>query len=125
MPLKGKDSTISKKSNNKIQKTKTKPNAKHSSNNQHVSRSKSKAKATKIKLDKLNADVTEFNEVSQLLAETSAIPKDKRKDANEDNLKVLKSIKEDYVKDKEKKKKDELANEEIKKQMQLLTDIGL
>lgn len=73
-----------------------------------------------MKLDRLNADISEFNEVTQLLKETPNV-----NDAKKDNLKSLELIKEDYVKDEENKKKDQAANEEIKKQMQLLSDIGL
>lgn len=77
-----------------------------------------------MKLDKLNADITEFNEVTQLLEQTSKKEGTSTSTAK-DSVKSLKLIKEDYVKDEETKQKNQAANEEMKKQMKLLSDIGL
>ena len=73
-----------------------------------------------MKLDKLNADINEYNEVTQLLQEAKPV-----NEHDSDKLKSLKLIKEDYDKDEEMKKQNQVANEEMKKQMQLLSDIGL
>lgn len=119
-------------SNSKVQKTKSKLKSKSKltskltlkSKPKHGSSllSKSKSKSTKMKLDKLNADITEFNEVTQLLEQTS---KKEGTSTTKDSVKSLKLIKEDYVKDEETKQKNQAANEEMKKQMKLLSDIGL
>jgi len=77
-----------------------------------------------MKLDKLNADITEFNEVTQLLEQTSK-KEGTSTSTTKDSVKSLKLIKEDYVKDEETKQKNQAANEEMKKQMKLLSDIGL
>lgn len=121
-------------SNSKVQKIKSKLKSKSKltskstlkSKPKHGSSllSKSKSKSTKMKLDKLNADITEFNEVTQLLEQTSK-KEGTSTSTTKDSVKSLKLIKEDYVKDEETKQKNQAANEEMKKQMKLLSDIGL
>ncbi|CAD1808690.1 hypothetical protein FOB58_000620 [Candida parapsilosis] len=121
-------------SNSKVQKIKSKLKSKSKLTSKSTlkskpkhgssSLSKSKSKSTKMKLDKLNADITEFNEVTQLLEQTSK-KEGTSTSTTKDSVKSLKSIKEDYVKDEETKQKNQAANEEMKKQMKLLSDIGL
>ncbi|KAI5911470.1 hypothetical protein K4G61_g5173 [Candida parapsilosis] len=121
-------------SNSKVQKIKSKLKSKSKLTSKSIlkskpkhgssSLSKSKSKSTKMKLDKLNADITEFNEVTQLLEQTSK-KEGTSTSTTKDSVKSLKSIKEDYVKDEETKQKNQAANEEMKKQMKLLSDIGL
>lgn len=99
--------------NNKIGKSKKKP----TSNN--LSKSKSKSKSTKNKIDKLNRDISEINEVQTLLAATGS---DKTKTTKS---KALDSIKEDLKKDEDLKQKNTLAEKDLNKQLELLTEMGL
>lgn len=97
--------------NNKIGKSKKKP----ASNNL----SRSKSKSTKNKIDKLNRDISEINEVQTLLAATGT---DKTKTTKS---KALDSIKEDLKKDEDLKQKNTLAEKDLNKQLELLTEMGL
>ncbi|KAL6449503.1 hypothetical protein SBY92_004416 [Candida maltosa Xu316] len=83
--------------------------------------SKSKSKSTKIKIDKLNKDISEFNEVQHLLAENDG----KKSTAKPKVTKALDSIKEDLRKDEELKQKNKLAEKDLNKQLELLTEMGL
>ena len=82
------------------------------------SKLKSKSKSTKIKIDKLNNDISQFTEVQNLLAtnDNKQAPKKTR---------ALDSIKEDLQKDEELKKKNKLAENDLNKQLELLTEMGL
>ncbi|KAI5964586.1 uncharacterized protein KGF55_001655 [Candida pseudojiufengensis] len=98
---------------NKIQKS--------SSNSRSNKPQRSKSKSNKIKLDKLNSNIDEFNEITNILHNSS----DNNSSLNKENLKSLKNIKEDYDKAEEDKIKNKKANDEMNKQLDILKEVGL
>ncbi|KAK6200016.1 uncharacterized protein RJT21DRAFT_38780 [Scheffersomyces amazonensis] len=77
---------------------------------------KAQSKATKIKIDKLNANVEELNEITQLLGKSL----DKPKSALD-----VKSLKEGLKEDEKSRAQNKLVDQDLTNQLELLTGMGL
>ncbi|KAG7665437.1 uncharacterized protein J8A68_001125 [[Candida] subhashii] len=107
-----------KKIKDKVSKSTTSSSSKIKSKSK--SSQKAQSKSTKIKIQKLNSDLSEFNEITKLLGN------DDKATTNKD-VKVLdaKQINEDLQKDQENKLKNKKAENDLNKQLELLTEMGL
>lgn len=107
-----------KKIKDKVSKSTTSSSSKIKSKSK--SSQKAQSKSTKIKIQKLNSDLLEFNEITKLLGN------DDKATTNKD-VKVLdaKQINEDLQKDQENKLKNKKAENDLNKQLELLTEMGL
>lgn len=81
------------------------------------SKTKAKSKSTKHKIEKLNADLNEINEIQQLLGGDKS-------DSKKINPLDSKLLKEGLKKDEEKKVKDKLVENDIKSQMDMIAEMG-
>ncbi|KAK6462603.1 hypothetical protein DFJ63DRAFT_313735 [Scheffersomyces coipomensis] len=79
--------------------------------------SKSQSKSTKVKIARLNADVNELHEITQLLGQN---PAEKPKSALDVN-----SLKEGLKEDQHTKAQAKLVDQDLTAQLELLTGMGL
>lgn len=116
--------------NNKVKSsiiTKSKSKSNHNLNSKPISNKKikSQSKSTKYKIDKLNSNLSEFEEVRSSLFNHDI--NNNKNDNENDKLSALnyKQLKKDFKQDEQLKSTNKIIENDISKQLELITGIEL